>query len=48
MTAVVAARLGLADRLRCRLADLDAMPVAEFNLILAGYAERAADPFDME
>ena len=41
-------RLGLADRLRCTLAALDAMPVAEFNLIVAGYADRARgdDDFD--
>lgn len=35
-------RLGLADRLRRTLADLDSMTVAEFNLIVAGYAERGA------
>ena len=41
-------RLGLADRLRCSLSDLDAMPVAEFNLIVAGYADRNRrdDDFD--
>lgn len=31
----------LADRLRCTLSDIGRMPVAEFNLIVAGYADRA-------
>jgi len=44
----VTLRLGLADRLRCSLSDLDGMTVAEFNLIVAGYAERGRrdDEFD--
>jgi len=30
----------VADRLRCRLVDIGGMAIAEFNLTVAGYAER--------
>lgn len=42
-------RLGLADRLRCTVGDLGGMTVAEFNMTVAGYAERGStDEEDFE
>lgn len=34
-------RLAIADGLRCRPSDLDAMTVAEFNMLIAWEVEKA-------
>ena len=44
----IALRLAIADRLRCRLSDLDNMAVAEFDLMVEGYIERNRRDDDLD